>query len=226
MDQEADDEQAEWDMLSQIHLMRSRSVVRQNLLGSVFKDERMCCECRYAPQKRHCCYCTVLLVLLGDITILVYIIVNYLHLMDLIEEYAHDDPDNLRVGRRWIVRQSLSMWATNLLVVFKIFFAIRWVCKPTRRNFLPYYRLSMTLSISSLMTCIQFFLLAANEETRYYLKDAFLVIGIGIFTMTIVTIHINYMDKVHFEQNELLKDKQIMTQYIRTLEKSQSHYDS
>ena len=76
------------------------------------------------------------------------------------------------------------------------------------------------------MTCIIFFLLSVNKESRFYVYDGLFVTGIGIFTMTIATVHINYLDKVHFEQTELLKEKQIMNRYIRTLERSQTQHDS
>ena len=128
---------------------------RPTILGKVDEDELLCqnrCYCRCCPTKRRCCVCFNLVLLVLDIIMLVAITNSFISIAAYYPYvmYVPATKHNDWVVKRFIVRCVLGYWAIWILLLLKLYFGLKWLCKRTRIKYMPYYRLTMTLCIVGL----------------------------------------------------------------------------
>ena len=176
-------------------------------------EERICYNSRRCCRKRRCCVCLVYASLIEES---IFLLATFIFNAVVFIQFGNDkDKEEARFLQMSLLKVFLAFMPNTVIMFMRIYYGFRWICKGhTRRNFIPYYRLSLT-SIGSqlIMTfCLDFILFVSNSPylvaKKSHTYDIIIYIVFEILSIIFVHIYMKYLDAVNIVKNDVARKKQ------------------
>ena len=161
----------------------------------------------------------MLILVVFDIIEVVGLVFLVIYIYVINDDFKTDTRHNRFITRRYIARLYCSVWAQGLLFFAKVALGIRWLCKRKRKYYIRYYRANMTYCLSMVMFMIGLMVMALWDKDYHHILIELGIITFSVAVMTISELHMRFLDDIHFANCDLAKDKQIIDQYRKTLER-------
>ena len=184
--------------------------------GTVNDGERICCKGRRGCRKKTCCARIVYFFIVFDIMSLICLI-GSLIVMIFIKLYSNDESpafNKLDISRIWRV---LLVWLPFYIPYFlKTYYGLLWMRKRphSRTAFLPCYRMSLTLVWANIPALVVLFSIHFKYASFWYLFLSAFYMSYLVFELTVLYTYIGFLDRVHYAKTALLRDEQILRQYL------------
>ena len=100
-----------------------------------------------------------------------------------------------------------------MLLIFKVYYGVRWLLQTVRSWFIRYYRVSVTFCYQSL--CFSFLaVLLYYEDFKYAVTEGRVAYTIFIVAeLIMLEAHVRYIDSIHYAYAELNRDRFILMRY-------------
>ena len=175
-------------------------------------EERICfnsrrCYCR----KRKCCVCLVYASLIIEVCILLVTAAIYTIIYLLLGQI--EDSEERRFYRWSFVRIPLIWLPMYICIFVRLYYGFRWIFKgQTRRNFIAYYRLTMTSGGNLLLVILVIDMIILISPNSYEIKRSIVYNLVYVLfettTLVFVQIYMKYLDAVNQVKNDVARTKQ------------------
>ena len=132
-----------------------------------------------------------------DITLFISIVLNPIILYKKVRQ-KHPAKEDIKVARHYALNLIFSFWTYYIVLIYKIFAGIRWSCKPSRNNYVPYYRWTLTNATVQILSLIPQTLLTfclMDDSTVSILYFEYLLVFV-LYVVQIITVELQmrYID--------------------------------
>ena len=102
-------------------------------------------------------------------------------------------------------------------LLFKSISGFRWLRKKNRQNYVPYYIWGLTYAAYTILMIFEVLAVDSIKKSVYgpsaMLVATFTCVGWGITEITLLEVHMRYLDSVHIARNDLKRDRAILENF-------------